>query len=207
MGPDLHMKDKKKTEIALAYENVASQCANKQLFAGWTRQMVLKLIEATFKQPNVQMTDLLPRELSNSSFQRQLRHWSSGYCYIIAEVAKIMVHAAGFEYKSCYCPNPQKQACMTHWVLIRDEAEVFDPEEPNALISDYSGFRGKALQFRHPSKRALTLFERVLAFGVANLQTGFQNDRIDIAKQLLSRIPDFRKKLNEAERRHARKPK
>jgi hypothetical protein len=195
------MKDRKKAEITLAYEKVASLCARTQLFTGWTRQAIWNLIKGSFEQNPREMIDLLPPQLSDK--RRKGRHWSSGYCYIIAEVAKIMLCGAGFAYKSFVSPNPRKKACKTHWVLIKDR-EVFDPKRVEPSFSRYSRFRGKAFQFRHPSKRAMTLFERVLKFGLSNSQVGFQKDRIAVAEELLSRIPDFRLALKTAEQKHSR---
>ena len=140
------------------------------LFEGWTEAEVFDAIRETFLSDRAKMTMILRREFKEASLLPTLeRHWvaglwSFGYCFYIAEAAKLMFLSAypAREFKLRIVKSKKKLGAplppelKKHFVLFYGDV-CFDPELPCAMPQkDYTGAKGARFRLP-PSVNALLL--------------------------------------------------
>ena len=176
------------------------------LFSGWTVSMVFSGIEDVLVAnqsgvqdqsipilcPRFRRDDLLPQLRRHW----KKRHWSSGYCYYIAEVAKIMLFNACPDKQFTLKSNEEKKAKLTglpheddlnkHFFLHYDNV-CFDPERGPAEGQNPNARRAS---FRsHPSINATLL----LAYCVEHLEGKYPDIALSkLRPTLMARVSQWK---------------
>lgn len=153
-----------------------------RLFSGWSIKEVFEAIHATFVANqrlgvNNRLLAVLHPDSKNSlpSLERDWRagHWSMGYCYYIAEVAKLMLMSAepSIHFRLCEVngkkPKRGRGTKSTHKLkkhfALRYDGLFFDPQRgPAHPGTKYTKIKPSRFLPQHPSINAAVLLTYVI---------------------------------------------
>ena len=136
------------TDMAISMDQCKEWFGKPGLFKGWNEAEIFKAIRSTFRKHPKEMQLILRREFREPNALAILqRHWgngiwSFGYCFYIAEAAKLMFLSArpGVEFqlkdvsskKKLDIPLPPE--LKKHYALFYDDF-CFDPEAGHAVLA------------------------------------------------------------------------
>jgi len=202
----MHMAVPKETpESTRVCERIRQLCSNSVLFGGWTPRMMMSVIRDMFKECGEEwaLENLLnpgaDKPMARQKHERDQDAWSYGYCYAIAQVAKLILRANPDDEYSTLRKEVQTKAARTgksHWVLkSKRDGLIVDPEGEFSP-SRYEGYKGKGIRW-DPDARARLLFQRVIA---ACLTSGrFKSaEEIAAAENIRLELPRLERSLHKA---------